>query len=88
VTTQIIDSPRRCPRDGKRMAMEIGQHSSAGDIRIEHQCWHCGYTEEQNNWSRRLRTDGFAAAQRRLAKLRGVEIPLAKDTTPFPEEQW
>lgn len=75
---QVIDSPRRCPRDSKRMVMQIGQDdlTGAGDMRATHECLHCGYSEIDKNWSRPLKTDGWSAAMKRLEKLRGVEIPM------------
>jgi len=85
MATQILDSPRRCCRCAKKMMMEIGQHADRGDVEIEHQCWSCGHTEYQDNWSRFHGTDGHSAADR-LRRLRlGVEIPLKYSSEPFPE---
>lgn len=39
----LIDSNLHCPRDGKRMVTEAGQHESGGDLELEHSCLHCGY---------------------------------------------
>lgn len=44
---QLIDSPRRCRADGKRMVMDMGAHEDEGDLEITHTCLHCGRTETQ-----------------------------------------
>ncbi len=96
MSTQIIDSDRRCPFDGKRMLVEIGQDdNSATDrlsirVRMVHQCLHCGHEEIEENWKRpRIKPTSNAAAER-LAKLRaeGTVIPLVYDDSPWPEEEW
>ena len=78
---QVIDSPLRCPRDGKRLVMQIGQDDTtgAGDMRAVHECFHCGYREEDKQWSRPLRTDGQSTLRKIADRLRGVEIPMVYD---------
>jgi hypothetical protein len=47
VKIDFTDSPLRCPRDGKRMVMELGENEAetdAGHVAY-HQCLHCGHTE-------------------------------------------
>lgn len=65
----IEDSPLRCPRDGKRMLMEVDQDEVSSRLRITHECWDCGYREEE----RRRTTGGNATtAAERLARLRNA----------------
>ncbi len=84
MSTQIIDSDRRCPFDGKRMLVEIGQDdNSATDrlsirVRMVHMCLHCGHEEIDDNWQR-PRIDATQSAER-LARLR-LEGP-----DPYPWE--
>ena len=89
MNVQILDSPLRCPRCSKRMAMRIGQDDStgAGDMRATHECWHCQYSEIDKNWSRPLGTDRARTPMRELLhrlRTEGVEIPLVYSTEPFP----
>jgi len=82
MTVQVLDSPLRCPRDGKRLdIVDVGQDDAtgAGDLRAAHECSTCGYREIDKAWSRPLRTDGESAARRRLNRLRGVEVPMVYD---------
>lgn len=88
---QTIDSHLRCPRDGKRMLMDVGQDDTtgAGDMRAQHYCPSCDYREMDRDWSKPLRTAGTMAADRlRKIRLEGRVIPIVYDTTPFPEEDW
>lgn len=39
-----IDSPFRCPYDGKRLTAEYGQHERDGELVEVHACMHCGRT--------------------------------------------
>lgn len=41
---EFTDSPLRCPRDGKRMVMDLGQDDD-GEHEAKHCCLHCGWTE-------------------------------------------
>lgn len=59
---------------------QIGQHESYGDIRVAYECWNCDYSEEAEQWSRPLGTDGPSLMRKIADRLRGVEIPLRKDT--------
>lgn len=63
MTVQILDSPLSCPKDGKRMVMELGQHDSYGGLEMTHTCWSCGYTEVGRRHPRKV----FGAS--RLAEL-------------------
>lgn len=78
---QIIDSDRRCPFDGKLMMLEIGQDDTSGDaksgsVRMVHMCWHCDYTEIDENWKRpRLVVkSGPTMAERLKAQRLGAEV--------------
>ena len=93
MTTQIIDSDLRCPRDGKRMVLELGQQDEdgrdLGQLVMIHHCWHCPYTVRDDRRMRPLptRTETASARLRRL-RLEGTVIPLVYDDTPWPEEDW
>ena len=92
ITSQIIDSDRRCPHCSKLMILEIGQDDTSGWVRQVHQCWSCGYVEIDENWPRRPRLvhkSGPSLAQR-LAKqrLEGVELRIVYDTSPFPKSEF
>lgn len=95
MTTLFEDSDRRCPRDGKRMLVEIGQQDDVGGRRLAlvemvHACWSCGYTERDDQWKRpgvRVST-GPTMAERLYAQRMGVEVPMRYDTSPFPEDEW
>ena len=78
MAVQVLDSHLSCPRCHKRLIQQIGQDDAtgAGDMRATHECWSCGYTEDDRAWSRPLKTDGASAARRRLNRLRGVDIPM------------
>lgn len=84
------DSDRRCPYDGKRMMVEIGQEDVAEDfigwVLMAHECWHCNYREVDRQWRRpRLTVVGKPTAAERLKQLRlGEEVPLHYDSSPFP----
>lgn len=41
----VIDSPKRCPWDGRRMVQECAT-SLLNTVHIIHQCPHCLYSEE------------------------------------------
>lgn len=43
------DSPLRCPVDGKRMVVEIGQDDS-GQTWLWHACLCCGHEERDDEW--------------------------------------
>lgn len=84
----LTDSAKRCPRDGKRLVIDIGQDdlSGAGDLRVKHSCLHCDYTEMDHAWSRVLKTDGASRMAKIRDRLRGVEIPMDLTYEPFGEE--
>lgn len=44
--TIFIDSHLRCPRDGKRLVVDIGPDENDGVISIGHDCLNCGWHEE------------------------------------------
>ena len=86
MTTQIIDSDRRCPRDGKLMILEIGQGEEREQRTVMvHSCWHCGYAEQDEAWKRPkvvVRREPTMADQRR-----GL-LPLADNQSqPSPQFQ-
>lgn len=93
MATQIIDSDRRCPLDGKRMLVEIGQNDLAGDdssgwVQMVHFCLHCDYRERDDQWKRpRIKAgDGLTMAERlHKRRIEGWEIPMRTDI-PAVEE--
>jgi hypothetical protein len=93
MTTQIIDSDLRCPRDGKRMVCELGQQDEdgrdLGTLVMWHHCWTCNYKVRDDRRMRPLptRTETAAARLRRL-RLEGTVVPIQYDDTPWPEEDW
>lgn len=91
ITSQVIDSDRRCPFDGKLMMVEIGQDDVSGWTRQVHDCWSCGYREIDENWPRPrvVRRAGPTMAELLLAqRLEGVELKLVYDTSPFPKGEF
>lgn len=90
--TQIIDSDRRCPRDGKRMVLEIGQADSGAQDRFSnraemvHICFNCDYREIDRNWRRPKL--GPSAADRLLSQRLGIGVPIVYDDAPWPTEEW
>jgi hypothetical protein len=52
IAQTIIDSDRRCPRDSKLMAVEVGQDDTTGWTRKVHVCLNCDYTEADEAWPR------------------------------------
>lgn len=82
---QVIDSDRRCPRDGKLMMLEIGQEESTdGWTRMVHHCWHCDYTEKDTAWKRpkiRVHT-GPTMAERLMAQRLGEAVPWREFVYP------
>ena len=36
-------SPFRCARDGKALAMQMGQNADSGEVEFHHFCLSCGY---------------------------------------------
>jgi hypothetical protein len=93
MTTQIIDSDLRCPRDGKRMVLELGQQDEdgrdLGTLVMIHRCWHCPYTVRDDRRMRPLptRTPQFAERLKRQ-RLEGIVIPLVYDDSPFPVSEF
>ena len=45
--TQFTDSDLRCPYDGKKLIVELGERGDGTDAGYEavHRCWNCDYTE-------------------------------------------
>lgn len=84
ITSQIIDSDRRCPFDGKLMMVEIGQDDVSGWTRQVHQCWSCGYDEIDENWPRPrlVKRDGPSMAERLAAQRLGVDVPVSQWVYP------
>lgn len=78
ITSQIIDSDRRCPFDGKLMMLEIGQDDTSGWARQVHSCWSCGYDEIDENWPRPklVKREGPTMADRLAAQRLGVEVSV------------
>lgn len=68
MTVQILDSPLRCTRDGKRMVLELGQHDSNGGLEMVHRCLSCGHWEMGRRHPRKVfgasRLADLLAAQR------------------------
>lgn len=79
IASQIIDSDRRCPFDGKLMMLEIGQDDISGWVRQVHTCWDCNYTEIDENWPRPrlVPKSGPSLAERLAAQRLGVEVPVS-----------
>ena len=69
MSSLYVDSHLRCPRDGKRMLMQVDQDDVSNRLRITHQCWDCGYREEER---RRAPGGTSTAAAERLARLRNA----------------
>jgi hypothetical protein len=78
LSSQIIDSDRRCPFDGKLMMLEVGQDDTSGWVRQVHMCWDCTYTEIDENWPRPklVRKSGPSMADRLAAQRLGVEVSV------------
>ena len=83
----LVDSPKQCPRCHKRLVMDIGQHSTAGDLTVEHWCLHDDYRETGPSTAGSARRTSptvaaVAAENLRLRRLSGfsrdtgVEVPL------------
>lgn len=93
MTTQIIDSDLRCPRDGKRMVVELGQQDEdgrdLGQLVMIHRCWHCPYTVRDDRRMRPLptRTPQFAERLKRQ-RLEGTEIPIVYSDEPWPVSEF
>lgn len=93
MTTQIIDSDLRCPRDGKRMVVELGQQDEdgrdIGQLVMVHMCFHCTYTVRDDRRMRPLptRTPQFAERLKRQ-RLEGTVIPIVYDETPWPVSEF
>lgn len=93
MTTQIIDSDLRCPRDQKRMVVELGQQDEdgrdLGTLVMWHHCWHCNYKVRDDRRMRPLptRTETAAARLRRL-RLEGTVVPIQYDDEPFPVSEF
>ena len=64
------DSDRRCPRDGKRMIVEIG-HDDAGQVEVSHHCLNCDYSEHDGAWLTKSGTGGPRVPVGRNLRRRG-----------------
>lgn len=90
------DSDRRCPRDGKRMILEIGQRDVVdldrrlARVDMVHSCLECGYVERDNQWRRpRLTTVSGPSMRERLYAMRwGEPVPFVYDDAPFPPSEF
>lgn len=84
ITSQIIDSDRRCPFDGKLMMLEIGQDDISGWTRQVHMCWSCDYREIDENWPRPklVKRDGPSLADRLAAQRLGEDVPVSEWVYP------
>lgn len=92
MTTQFVDSDLRCPRDGKRMLVELGQEVDGRDVGtlvMVHQCFHCGYEVRDDRLRRPLptRTPQFAERLKRQ-RLEGTVVPIVYDDAPFPKSEF
>src|SRR5262245_41248198 len=87
MTATFIDSDRRCPYDGKRMVVDIGQRDDDGGetLRAVHTCLACDYTETEEQWSmttpaqpeprpRRSSADRTSASRRRAGSRRNKRL--------------
>ena len=71
------DSDQRCPRDGKRLVMEIGQDAETGWVHEHHWCLNCEYSVRERPRANKTVTVLSVAEllRRRVAHLdRGVEV--------------
>lgn len=89
---QVLDSPLRCPKCHKRMHLQVGQEDviGEGDLRMRHECWSCGYAEDERAWTRPTKLARRLVAADRLARqrLEGWTHEIQYDTSPWPEEDW
>lgn len=93
MTSQIIDSDRRCPHCSKRMMLEIGQNdgpdTASGWVQMIHHCWSCGYVERDDQWRRPSLISGPTAAERlRAQRLEGWEMPYRTDIPAVEPSEW
>lgn len=75
----LINSNRFCPYDHKRLAVDMGQHDSEGDLEAVHFCLQCDYREIQRP-ERDKRSDGPSLLARLRDKVRaGYDVPIVYD---------
>lgn len=65
------DSDRHCPRDGKRMIVEVGQDDGHGHVVTSHHCLHCDYSEHDGAWLTKSGTGGPRVTVGRNLRRRG-----------------
>jgi hypothetical protein len=84
----LINSSRLCPYDHKRLAIDMGQHESEGDLEVVHFCLECTYSEVQRP-ERDKTSDGPRLSMAEiLAKVRaGRPMPPPAAIQAILEEQ-
>ena len=95
--TAFINSHLRCPRDGKRLVVDIGPEENEGVVEIVHRCLECPYVEQaprtvaeayRRSDVPQLRAVHESLAEAlRMQRLEGVEIPLVYDRTEATVEE-
>lgn len=90
---QVVDSHLNCPRDGKRMLLELGQEdvveSRIGALAAVHVCPHCDYREADSAWVKPTRRARELVAARLMAqRLAGWTHDIVYDTEPFPRSEF
>jgi hypothetical protein len=77
----LINSSRLCPYDHKRLAIDMGQHESEGDLEVVHFCLDCTYSEVQRP-ERDKTSDGPPLTMAALRdKVRDPHKPLSPPLT-------
>lgn len=94
--TAFINSHLRCPRDGKRLVVDIGPEENDGVLEVIHRCLECPYVEQAPRTVaeayRRSDVPQVQAVHQSLQellrrqRLEGVVVPLRVDTNPWAEE--
>ena len=84
----VIESQRRCPRDGKRLVADMGQNDTAGDLEALLECLHCGYREMQRPERDRTAHDGTPLLAQIRDKIRDPDKPVPPPAAfePYIEE--
>lgn len=90
---QVVDSHLNCPRDGKKMLLELGQEdvveSRIGALAAVHVCPHCDYREADSAWVKPTQRARERVAARLMAqRLAGWTHDIVYDDSPWPEEDW
>lgn len=90
---QVVDSHLRCPRDGKKMLLELGQEdvveSRIGALAAIHVCNHCGYREADSAWKKPTKVARELVAARLMRqRLEGWTHDIYIDPSPFPASEF